>query len=92
LTLLLSSILVVLVILVIQDSTNLMSKQYYLCELTQTKQSLEQQNLKLVNQVNTLSSLDRIEGIANSKLGMNRPDFEQRVILFQQKKSFALVK
>ena len=92
LTLLLSGILVILVIMVIQQSTHMMSKQYYLCELNETRQNLEEQNLKLVNQFNTLSSLDRIENIANTKLGMSRPDFEGRVILFQQSKNLALIK
>ncbi|MEQ8222639.1 MAG: cell division protein FtsL, partial [Candidatus Eremiobacterota bacterium] len=92
LTLVLSGILVVLVIMVIQQSTHMMSKQYYLCELNETRQNLEEQNLKLVNQFNTLSSLDRIENIANTKLGMSRPDFEGRVILFQQSKNLALIK
>lgn len=92
LTLLLSGILVLLVIMVIQQSTHLMSRQYYLCELNETRQNLEEQNLKLINQFNTLSSLDRIENIANTKFGMSRPDFEGRVILFQQKKNLALIK
>jgi len=91
LTLSLVIILVILFVSLIQQSTQLLNKQYYLCELTVTREALEYQNLNLVNQVNTLESLDRIETMAKIKLGMDRPDFDGRVILFQQKKNLALI-
>jgi len=65
-----------LTILVVHQSTQLMKKQYYLCDLMETRKSLEQQNLKLINDFNSLQSLERIENIAAKEFKMARPDFE----------------
>lgn len=70
-------------ILALQQSAQLMSRQYYFCELTATRESLEGQNLKLVNDFNTLKSLDRIENIATQEFKMSRPDFEKNVIIVE---------
>ena len=74
---------IVFTIIVIHQSTSLMKKQYYLCELMETKKSLEQQNLTMVNDFNSLKSLDRIEDIATKEFNMARPDFEKNVVFLE---------
>jgi cell division protein FtsL len=57
------------------------TKQYNISEMAETKKTLERENLKLLNEVNSLQSLERIENIAEKKLEMNRPDLESSLLV-----------
>jgi len=70
-----------LIILTIQQSTVVITKQYNISEMAETKKTLERENLKLLNEVNSLQSLERIENIAEKKLEMNRPDLESSLLV-----------
>lgn len=70
-----------LIILTIQQSTTVITKQYNISELVETKKTLERENLKLLNEVNSLQSLERIENIAEKKLEMNRPALENSLLV-----------
>ena len=51
----------------------IVSCQYKICRLKETKSTLERSRFALKLDVNRLSSLERIETIARNELGMNHP-------------------
>ncbi len=63
----------------------LISCQYQVCRMKETKATLERSRLTMKLEVNRLSSLERIETIARKELGMSHPP--NRLILDMRRPS-----
>ena len=63
----------IMVFLYLSMSAKVISCQYQISRLKETKVSLEREKLAMRLEVNRLSSLERIERIASKELGMSYP-------------------
>lgn len=62
-----------MLIMYLCQCAQIVSSQYKICRLKETKCTLERSRLSLKLEVNRLCSLERIEAIARNELGMTHP-------------------
>ena len=75
---------VALILLDVRQHVRIISLGYEIESLNQERDRLKNLNRELLIESETLSALDRIEGIAVSRLGMRKPEEGQVRVIFEE--------